>query len=361
MNLYNEKLLTKYSESLTDISDLTAGENPGIMFYILTTCFGYLLENDPDKVVSRKGVENRRKVNFLIKKLGPLFLTNPQIIENRNTLLDLENAEKDKGIILPDKPVIWTSNHAFKDDILASILTINRHVYLLLGSVPQFYNTFDGVTAWLNGVVLVNRKSKNSKHASMSKAIKIMEEGSDLLMFPEGVWNKTPNQLMLDLWPGIWRIAKETGAPIVPVVHYIRDCANLTDNNPIHTVVDDPIRIDDLSEKAGLEYLREVLAYWYYLMMERYGTSTREEELKGYASAADAWAKQLEARSKTAARYDTAIEFTADYRPKEKGHVIEVWKCIADIQEMTVNNAEFVMHARRLLEEEVLNDFQHRF
>ena len=148
MNLYNEKLLTKYSDSLTDISDLTAGEAPGIMFYILTTCFGYLLENDPDKVVSRKGVEIRRKVNFLIKKLGPLFLTNPQIIENRNTLLDLENAEKDKGIILPDKPVIWTSNHAFKDDILASILTINRHVYLLLGSVPQFYNTFDGVTAW---------------------------------------------------------------------------------------------------------------------------------------------------------------------------------------------------------------------
>ena len=38
MNLYNEKLLTKYSDSLTDISDLTTGENPGIMFYILTTC-----------------------------------------------------------------------------------------------------------------------------------------------------------------------------------------------------------------------------------------------------------------------------------------------------------------------------------
>ena len=33
MNLYNEKLLTKYSDSLTDISDLTAGENLGIMFY----------------------------------------------------------------------------------------------------------------------------------------------------------------------------------------------------------------------------------------------------------------------------------------------------------------------------------------
>ncbi len=44
-----------------------------------------------------------------------------------------------------------------------------------------------------------------------------------LIVFPEGVWNKSPNALSLELWPGIYRIACETGAKIVPIVHYIYD------------------------------------------------------------------------------------------------------------------------------------------
>ena len=88
-------------------------------------------------------------------------------------------------------------------------------------------------------------------------------------MFPEGVWNKTPNSLVLNLWPGIYRIAKATGVKVVPVAHYIRDCSDSSKDNKIHTVISDPIRIDDLTEKEGLEYLRDCIATWYYLMMEK--------------------------------------------------------------------------------------------
>lgn len=49
MNSYEEKLLNKYIDSISDISDLTAGEKPSALFYLLTYCFGYLLSNDAEK------------------------------------------------------------------------------------------------------------------------------------------------------------------------------------------------------------------------------------------------------------------------------------------------------------------------
>ena len=39
---------------------------------------------------------------------------------------------------------------------------------------------------------------------------------------------------------------------------------------PIHTVIDDPIDITSMPEKEALEHYRDVLATWYYIMMEKY-------------------------------------------------------------------------------------------
>lgn len=156
MKSYKEKILQKYSDSISDISDLSAGDKPSMLFYFLTYCLGYLLSNDIARVVSENGIRARNRWNFLLKKAAGNFLTSPQYIENRNILKNPEDNTPDTQIILPNTPVIWASNHAFKDDGLASVLAIQRHAYILFGSLPQFFNTIDGVAAWLNGGVLIN-------------------------------------------------------------------------------------------------------------------------------------------------------------------------------------------------------------
>lgn len=105
--------------------------------------------------------------------------------------------------------------------------------------------------------------------------------GSDILIFPEGVWNKSPNALILNLWPGIYRIACETGAAVVPIIHYKKYYTIRDGSDPIHTVVDNPVRIDDLSEKAALSLVRDILATWHYLMMEKSGKASRAELMSG--------------------------------------------------------------------------------
>lgn len=355
-----EKILNKH-ENITGINDLTAGEEPSLLFYVLADKLSYLLENDPDKVLSKKGIEIRKKLNYLIKKLGPSFLKSPQVIENRKKLLDHNSKEQDDEITLTDKPVIWVGNHSFKDDTLASILASKRNAYILFGSLPQFYNTFDGITAWLNGVVMTNRKHKESKKASVEKAKRAIELGSDLFIFPEGVWNKTPNKLLLDFWPGIYKIAKETNTEVIPIVHYIEDQSRFGKNNVIHTVIDDPISIAHLSEEEALELIREKIGTWYYLMMEKYGKTTREELLEGHDNSIDAWEEHLKRRVSTADRYDEEIELSADYRPKNITRPEDVYESIANIENVTPENIQHVNYAKQLVKERKQNDFQRRF
>lgn len=81
---------------------------------------------------------------------------------------------------------------------MGAVCAVPRHAYILFGRLPAFFNTLDGVSAWLNGVVLCNRKVAASRKTSTENAIRVLQMGGNLLIFPEGVWNKTPERLLLD-------------------------------------------------------------------------------------------------------------------------------------------------------------------
>ena len=364
MKNYEEKLeniLRKYDSNIGSIQDLIGDDEPSKLFFWLANKFYYLLDNDPDKALSKTSAKNRDFVNKVVRKVGPLFLSGKQIIEDRNKLLDPQSKDIDPGIVVPDEPVIWASTHAFKDDALGAVLAIPRNAYFLFGSLPQFYNTVDGLTSWLNGVVLINRKNDDSKKASIDKCIKTLDLGKDLIIYPEGVWNKMPSLLSLELWPGIYRIAKEKNVKIVPLVHYKREMHLKDKHDYMHTVIDDPISVEGRSEKEVLEELREKFVSWQYLMMEKYGHSTREAELGKFDNATDAWEDKLRQRIKTAERYDLEIETTADYFSKERQEYLKTWEDIANVENITKDNVVMIEEAKKKVKELKINNFQRRF
>ena len=185
--------------------------------------------------------------------------------------------------------------------------------------------------------------------------------GADLMLFPEGVWNKTSERLLLDFWPGIYRIAKATGAKVVPVVHYIRNTEDPSPENVIHTVVDEPLRLDDLPEKEALSLLRDRMATWYYLMMERYGKSTRQELLSDFSSSEEAWEDYIAEHTRSIYYYDKEIEFSADCRPRDIPLPQDVYRQVADIQKITPDNASAVAAAVRIVEQARKRDVQRRY
>lgn len=350
----------KKNNRIKNVNDIYGDDDPTWLFPILIEKLGFLLDPNDMRCFSEKNINNRKWFNTLVRKIGPVILRTKQVIEDRKELASDYFLVDDLNI--PDEPVIFVSNHGFRDDILGSLIAASRHAYLMFGSLPQFYNEIEGPLIYGNGVILVNRSVKESRKASVDKCIKVIENGCSVLMFPEGVWNKSPNKLSLPLWRGVYEIAKQTGAKIVPIVHYIKD-PTLTiekEDNPFHTVIDNPIDVNGKSEQEILELISEKFDTWHFLMMEKYGKSTREELLEGFDNSQDAWDEQLRLRIFTADKYDSIIEKSADYRSKNVVLADEVFSAIAEL-EMTPQNFTEVIAAKKIVKTAKNNDFQRKY
>lgn len=354
------RIMRSFEGKITGPADLFGDAEPSLLFYLWGKRVGRML--DEEWRPSNLGMALRRRVVFpIIQSIGGKLLSNPQVIENRSSLRDGNCTAPDPGIALSDEPVIFCANHGFKDDVLATILAAPQNAYIFFGSLPAFLNTFDGVSAYLNGSILCNRKMAASRKQATAKAGQILKQGKSLLLFPEGVWNKTPGRLILPLFPGVYHLCRETGAKVVPIVHYIRDTHNPSPENKIHTVVDAPIRLDNLPEKEALTLLRDTMGTWYYLMMERYGKSTREKEISGFSDAKAAWEAELAARTGGVPFYDKEVELCADYRPRDIPLLQDVYRTLAEFTRITPENAQAVSEAARIVTQEREMDFQRRF
>lgn len=355
MKQKNERIIQSFRHSITGESDLLGSETPSPLFPVIARLAANLMTCDLSKMLSKRSMSVRRLIHPIIMLLLPAFMEYKQIFESKNSLLGID--APDTFAELPKEPVIWVANHGFKDDVAAT-LHVARHAYILFGSLPAFFNTLDGFSAYLNGVVMCNRKVKASKKASLKGAIKVLEMGTDMLIFPEGVWNKSPDKLILNLWPGIYHIAKETGCKIIPVIHYLANPHKKYKENVIHTLVGNPISMDALSEKEGLELIRNTMATWYYLMMERYGHTTREKLIEGFDSADEAWNSYIAMHTESIKYYDLEIELKADYRPNDIVRPENVYKSISEINNVSPINADHVAFAQQIVSSEKKRDFQ---
>lgn len=338
--------------------DLLGNEKPSFLFCPLVNMLSNLLLCNPRKTLSKLNIGIKKAIHPVLMLLVPLFMDYKQVLESKNDLLGIESP--DEPLELSKESVIWCVNHGFKDDIAASIHS-TRHSYMFFGSLPHFFNTIDGAALCLNGVILCNRKNRQMKKAAFDLAIQCLKKGNDLTIFPEGAWNKTPEKLILNLWPGVYRMAKGTGCKVVPVIHYLADPHKKYEGNVIHTVIADPISMNGLSEQEGLEVLRDTMATWYFLLMEKYGQTTRKELLSGFVAADDAWETYMEMHTGCLKYYDREIELYADYCPKQIIRPEDVWRSAANIKNIHAGNIHHVIFAQELIAREQRRDFQRRF
>ena len=363
-NKINQKVMVSYADALSSFDDLigTGHEKMSAMFYLLNRYQLYCLSNDASVAVTEKFIARRRRIFQLIRLLGANMLACSQVIEDRDYINDPQKpSAAAKPPQLPDKPVIIVANHGFRDDVLATVLASDRHGVKLCGSLPMFYNTFNGFASSLIGDIVVNRRIKESRKASLEKAKRVLELGADLILFPEGGWNKTSEKLTLELWGGVYDISKATGCAVVPIVHYNREPEILDKKNIIHTVVDDPIPLYEMERPEALRYLRDVLSSWQYKMAEIYGRSTREEELKGFSNSNEKWRAHLAERMKVVDYYDAEIEKNSEYRPKTIVRAEDVFRPIAKIQNVTAQNVKDVLYAKELVKTIEESDWQKLF
>ena len=164
----------------------------------------YLLSDNVSKCVNKSGVIIRKIINPLFRNFMMIFTSAKLVIINKNNVSKKEN-------------VIYAGTHGFHDDIIFTIKTANRHAYLLYGNLLDFFKTFHGFGLWVNGVILVDRGNKESRKNAVYKMEQAIKNGTNIVMFPEGTWNKNESLIVQKLHLGIYDVAKETGARVVPI------------------------------------------------------------------------------------------------------------------------------------------------
>lgn len=118
--------------------------------------------------------------------------------------------------LLPDRPVIYAVNHfCFADGPIMGRITPKRS-YLFAGK--QTLGFSHCLYFILNGVIFVDRKDKEDMAASKLAMSAYLNKGRSIIVFPEGTWNLTENQLMLPMKYGIIDVAQKTGAQVIPTI-----------------------------------------------------------------------------------------------------------------------------------------------
>ena len=253
-----------------------------------------LLDNDPRKTITKFGIKMRQFLYPLFKKVVPLTIKRKLILVSR--------AE------IPQKPTIFISTHEFREDCEAAYNAAGGPLFIVNGSVSIVMNTFDGITNWIVGMILVDRANKSSRKAVKAKMIYALKKGANILLYPEGTWNKSPNQIISGLFPGVYEVAKESGAPIVPI-------ANHREKDSIYSIVGSSFDVSGMNREEAMETIKERLSTLRYELIEKYGQYKRDN--LPYGSKLDSlWNDHIDALMAEVPYYDYELEKHTKYREK---------------------------------------------
>jgi len=200
MNILADEQLKVFDSSMSDIERKQCEEE----FYRL---YYHLRNKDENSFLGRMSLKARKRLHWLVlliytvkNHLGGLTY---EIIKNKRTKTD--------------RPVIFTITHIGKFDIEIVSEAIKDHYYLLSGDYEHIQGIIDAPFLLLNGVIYFNEKVKADRIAVSEKMISHLKDGGNLMYFPEGTWNLTPNLPILPCYWGIVEVAQKSNAIIVPI------------------------------------------------------------------------------------------------------------------------------------------------
>ncbi len=128
-------------------------------------------------------------------------------------LIGLENAEAVAG-----RNAIFTCNHYSKVDTFLPCFAIFKREAHILAKAELFENAFGGWFLHKMGAIPVRRGQADID--SVKCVLKVLKDGGQLMIFPEGTRNKEGTQDMAEFKSGTARFAIKTKSPVVPMLYY---------------------------------------------------------------------------------------------------------------------------------------------
>lgn len=231
---------------------------------------------------SKKSTQVKKLYLGFCEKINGSFIRSV-IDKIKGYKLYIEGAEN-----IPDNtPVIYASTHQDYNDHFNVVLSIPDHAIILnTTTVTPLFKFLLG----FNGIEYVDRTSSESRFNSKMNLMEYLSKGKSVVIFPEGTFNCSPNELVLPIHSGVIDMAKKMNVPIVPLIQeykYDPNSSNYKKNviechvkfgKPIYVAPEDCLdENNNESFEAKKEELVEQFASIRYELMERKGMFERKK------------------------------------------------------------------------------------
>ena len=163
-----------------------------------------------------------------------------------------------------DENYIFAAGHSFPGEIASNLAVIDRKVWPLIGTTDQIDHNPQMLIGWINGMMYVDKFSAESRRESMKKMKRILQAGSSVLLFPEGVLNNSENLLCMPVYPGFYHLSLETGEKVIPIVSQAEHGAER-----ILVAAGDPMSFEGMNKNEAMDALRDALATLRFELIER--------------------------------------------------------------------------------------------
>ena len=223
------------------------------------------------QITTLEKVQNNKKISDGKIKIYLRKIIHPVLMMAAKSKVNFKVVKENKYKEIKNKPIIFAINHQCFQDTPIACRALKKHGYILSGKQP--FEKIDELFFNLNGSIFVDRKDKKDMALSKDAMVEYLKKGQNIIMFPEGTWNMTDQELMLNMKWGIIEVAKETNAQIIPVVlNYDRD------NNNCRVTFGKTMVIEkDRDKKEALEELRDEMATLRWNAIDQTKVYKREE------------------------------------------------------------------------------------
>lgn len=116
-----------------------------------------------------------------------------------------------------NSPIVFAVTHIGKYDFEIVNEAIKKHFHIIASDFMHMYGNINGFFMEANGVIFMDIDSKEDRENSRKMMLKVLEQGDNMMIFPEGTWNLSENAIVKDLHLGAVDIALERSAIIVPI------------------------------------------------------------------------------------------------------------------------------------------------
>lgn len=216
-----------------------------------------------------KGINLRKKIHGLVS----MILKIDQLLSKEKIVIinDKHNTESNRSRI-------YACTHIGGNDIQRTFQVIKEPAYLMLGDPGILYKMIIYQGLIMNGVIPLETPDKEDRKIAYNRAIELLENSGNLLIYPEGAWNVTPNLVVMKLFNGTVRMAKETNSEIIPIAIEQYNQTFYFNIGENYTIDKDTLKsVEELKDD-----LREKLATLKWEIMEREPFLKQEEITENY-------------------------------------------------------------------------------